>query len=213
MSENTSQLPFELDNETIIFSYGSLLDHEKLRELLRHRGQFKILETNDITEAANLSEKNPTDIIILKNVRLENVRVSIVTENLLRRWFKDYGGDLQELADEESSQSLFLYARPANPGEKGRTLNGGLICNLTKEEILVLDKYELEPVLKRELTPELKIQGRTFIPKHIVFYAGTKSIADITFEEKTERSKLLDLNRKPGHLSPQAKWQKNVRGK
>ena|GEM_PF-5290915 len=34
------QLPGELDNDTVIFSYGSLLDHEKLRELLTNRGEY-----------------------------------------------------------------------------------------------------------------------------------------------------------------------------
>ncbi len=33
----------------------------------------------------------------------------------------------------------------------------------------------------------------------------------ITLEEKTDRAKLLGLNRKPGGQSPQAKWQKDVR--
>jgi len=218
MTEKIDQLPAELDNDTVIFSYGSLLDHKKLRELLKNRGEFKILETGDAAEAARLAKGYPKDIVILRNVRLENVRVSIVTEAILRRWYKDRGGDLQKLIDagvttREMIPALFLYARPAKPQEKGKTLNGGLICNLSKEELAVLDKYEWEPVLKRERAPELKIGDRSFVPEQITFYAGIAPAGDITREEKAERSRLLNLNRKPGQQSPQAKWPKDVRRK
>ena len=70
-----------------------------------------------------------------------------------------------------------------------------------------------EPVLKRERVPELKIGAHTFVPDYITFYAGTVSPDDITIEEKADRARLLNLNRKPGGQSPQAKWQKNVRRK
>src|SRR5690348_11355394 len=89
-------LPAELDNETVIFSYGSLLNNETLRGLLKNRGQFKILETDNLAEAARLVKDNPADIVILRNVRLENVRVSIVTETMLRRSFKNRGGDIEK---------------------------------------------------------------------------------------------------------------------
>ena len=217
-AEDINQLPGELDNDTVIFSYGSLLDHEKLIELLKNRGEFKILETSDAAEAARLARGNPKDIVILRNVRLENVRVSILTETIFRRWYKNRGGDLQALIDAgvttpEIPQAVFLYARPARLEEKGRTLNGGLICNLSKEEVSVLDKYEWEPVLERKRTPELKIENQTFVPEHITFYAGNEPTNDITIEEKAERARLLNLNRKPGRQSPQAKWQKSVRRK
>jgi hypothetical protein len=212
------RLPAELDNDTVIFSYGSLLNHEKLRYLLKTRGEFKILETSNAAEAAGLCQSNPKEIVILRNVCLENVRVSIVTEMMLRRWYKNRGGDLQELIDagvttREMPPALFLYARPAKYRERGKILNGGLICNLGKEELSVLDKYEWEPVLKRLRAPKLKIRNDVFIPKHIVFYAGIESTKDIPVEEKAERARLLNLNRKPGHLSPQARWQTNVRRK
>lgn len=212
------QLPVELDNATVIFSYGSLLDHKKLRELLKKRGEFKILETSDAAEAAVLAQGNPKDIVILRNVRLENVRVSIVTETMLRRWYKNRGGDPRapagaEAATRETPQELFLYARPARPEEKGKTLNGGLICNLSEEEVSALDKYEWEPVLRRAHAPELKIGDGVFVPEHITFYAGTESVEDITPEEKADRARLLNLNRKPGEQSPQAQWRKNVRRK
>lgn len=218
MTEKFTHLPPELDNETVIFSYGSLLEHETLRKLLKTRGEFKIFETNDASEAARLVKANPKDIVILKNVRLENVRVSIVTETILRRWYKNRGGELQELIDagvttREIPQALFLYARPAKTGEKGRTLNGGLIYNLSSDEVLMLDKYEFEPVLIRARTPEIKIGERTFVPKYVAFYAGTESPGDITSEEKAERARLLNLNRKPGAHSPQARWQREVRRK
>jgi hypothetical protein len=218
MTEKFTHLPPELDNETVIFSYGSLLEHETLRKLLKKRGEFKIFETNDASEAARLVKANPKDIIILKNVRLENVRVSIVTETILRRWYKNRDGELQELIDagvttREIPQALFLYARPAKTGEKGRTLNGGLIYNLSSDEVFMLDKYEFEPVLIRARAPEIKIGERTFVPKHIAFYAGTESPGDITSEEKAERARLLNLNRKPGAQSPQARWQREVRRK
>lgn len=216
--KHVKDLPPELDNDTVIFSYGSLLEHQKLRELLKDRGEFKILETSDAREAAELAKSHPQAIVILRNVRLENVRVSIATETMFRRWYQNRGGDLQALIEagittREVSPALFLYARPASFEEKGRTLNGGLICNLTKEELSVLDKYEWEPVLKRERVPELKIANRRFVPQHIVFYAGTVLIDDLTPDEKAERTGWLTLNRKPGRLSPQAKWHRNVRRK
>src|SRR5829696_4725464 len=93
-AENINRLPAQVDNETVIFSYGSLLEHKKLRELLKTRGEFKILETSAAAEAARLAKANPKDIVILRNVRLENVRVTIVTETILRRWYKNRGGDL-----------------------------------------------------------------------------------------------------------------------
>lgn len=212
------QLPSELDNDTVIFSYGSLLIHEKLRELLNNRGKFKILETDSLDEAANLTRDNPKDIVILTNVHLENVRVSIVTETILRRWYKNRGGNLEELIEAEIitrqvMPAVFLYARSARPAEKGKTLNGGLICNLSKAEVSGLDKYEWQPVFKRTRTPKLQIAGSLFIPRYITFYAGTESTKDVTCEEKAERARLLSLNRKPGHLSPQAKWKRNVRRK
>jgi hypothetical protein len=215
-AEDFGHLPAELDNETVVFSYGSLLEHEKLQELFKIRGEFKVLETDNMAEAVKLVKSNPSDIVILLGVRLENVRVSIVTETILRRWYKNRGGDIEALIDSgvttpEIPPCLFLYARPAKPSEAGKTLNGGLICNLSRAELSRLDKYEWEPVLKRVRTPELKIGEHTFIPEFITFYAGTESIDDITTEEKAERARLLYLNRKAGHLSPQAKWRKNVR--
>jgi len=210
------RLPSELDNEKVIFSYGSLLEHEKLRALFKDRGKFKVLETSRQPEAADLVRNNPTDIVILRNVRLENVRVAVVTETMLRRWFKNRGGELEELIDagvtaRQVPPALFLYARPAERFEKGKSLNGGLICNLRLEELSVLDKYEWKPVLKRLRTPELKIGECKFVPQYITFYAGTVSFDDIEPAEKAERAKFLSLNRKPGQQSPQAKWQKNVR--
>ena len=210
------ELPAELDNDTVIFSYGSLLDHETLRVLLSHRPEFEVFETGNLNEAANLARENPEDIVILRDVRLENVRVSIVTEAILRRWYEDRGGDLRNLIDagittEETPECAYLNARPAGPGEKGKSLDGGLICNLTAEAVAVLDKYEFEGVLKRTRTPELVIQGRKYIPRHVAFYAGTESISGITAEERAERSRLLDLNRKPGQKGPHAKWPQNVR--
>lgn len=211
-----TRLPRELDNETVIFSYGSLLNREVLRSLLSHRGQFEIHETSDLREAIVLIRKNPDDIVILRNVRLENVRVSIVTEAILRRWYKDVGGDLRKLVDDgvttlECFQAAYLYARPALPGEKGRFLNGGLICNLTADEVSTLDKYEFEGVLVRTRTPSLRISGRNIFPDLITFYSGTESIDSLTAEEKAERSRILNLDRKRGRQSPYAKWPKNVR--
>ncbi|GEM_PF-6206828 len=215
-SEKFERLPSEIDNATTVFSYGSLLEHAQLRELLINRGEFNILETKDLAEAARLTKENPKDIIILRNVRLENVRVSIVTETMLRRWFKNRGGDIETLIEagvttREIPQALFLYARPAEAFEKGKTLNGGLICNFSNQELPALDKYEFEPVLKRVRTPELKIGEHRYFPKHISFYAGTESFADKTAEEKNERAKLLNLDRIGGQQSPQARWESDIR--
>src|SRR5262249_18001840 len=151
------------------------------------------------------------DIVIVRDVRLENVRVSIVTEKILRRWYEDRGGDLGELvragiAVDDALECAYLYARPALPGEKGRSLNGGLICNLTAEDVAVLDKYEFEGVLEKTRAPEVVINRRTYIPRFITFYAGTESVAGITEDEKAERSRLLNLGRKPGQKGPHAKW-------
>lgn len=206
-------MPAELDNETVLFSYGSLLEHATLRELLRSRGEFGIMETSDAAEAARLVRENPQDIVILKNVRLENVRVCIVTERILRRWYKNRGGDLSELIEAEivspeMQKALYLCARPARAEEKGKALGGGLICNLTGAELAHLDKYEWSPVLKRTRVPELKIGDGAFFPEHITFYALTESFEDITSEEKAERSQLLNLNRKRGCQSPQARWER-----
>jgi len=216
MTQKIESLPAELDNDTVIFSYGSLLDHEKLRELLTTRSEFRILETLDAADAARLVRDNPKDIVILKNVRLENVRVCIVTETRLRRWYQNRGGDVLEIISvgittRDVPKALFLCARSAKSFEKGRTLNGGLICNLTEAELAHLDKYEWSPVLKRERTPELKIREQIYVPEHIIFYAVTESFDDITAEEKAERANLLNFNRKRGAQSPQARWQKNVR--
>jgi hypothetical protein len=213
---DSNQLPAELDNETVIFSYGSLLEHEQLRGLLKKRGEFSIIETSNLAEAAVLVSKNPNDIVILRGVRLENVRVSIVTETMLRRWYKNRGGDIETLikagvTTRDIPRALFLFARPAGIGEKGRTLNGGLICNLRPEELSVLDKYEFEPVLKRTRARQFIIDERIFVPTRITFYAGTVSTDDLAPEEKSERAGLLNLNRKAGQLSPQAKWQEHVR--
>jgi len=218
MTEKMQRLPAELDNATVIFSYGSLLEHDTLRALLKTRGEFKILETGAAAEAARLARDNPQAIVILRGVRLENVRVSIVTETILRRWYQNRGGNIEEIIDakvttREISPALFLYARPAEPFEKGKSLNGGLICNLSEAEVSRLDKYEWQPVLERTRAPELIIQARAFVPRQITFYAGTESTADITPEEKAERAGLLNLNRKPGSLSPQAKWHRLVRRK
>ena len=216
-TNDSNRLPPELDSRTVIFSYGSLLDHGKLRQLLAER-EFRIFETGDLAEASRLAKNHASDIVILRNVRLENVRVSVVTEKILRRWYSDRGGDLRELTDagiatDDALECAYLYARPALAGERGRGLNGGLICNLSADEVAVLDKYEFEGVLVRTRTPQLVIQGRTYVPENVAFYAGTESAADLTLEEKAERSRLLNLNRKPGTQSPQAKWPRNVRRK
>jgi len=211
-------LPPVLDNETVIFSYGSLLDQERLRALLTHRGEFLIVETSSVPEAMRLIAENPDGIVILRGVRLDNVRVSVVTEAILRRWYRDRGGDLQSLIEAgvttvETPEAAYLYARPAFPAERGRSLNGGLICNLTAEEVGVLDKYEFEGVLERTRAPALAVGGTEYVPNQITFYAGTMSPEEITPEEKAERVRLLNLGRKPGHKGPHAKWPRNVRRK
>ena len=216
--KDLKELPAELDQKTALFAYGSLLEHEQLRELLRQRGEFRILETENLARAVRLVIDNPRDIVILRNVRLENVRVCIVTETILRRWFENRGGSIEEhiesgVAPIEIPRSLFLYARPSDPFEKGKSLNGGLIFNFQPNELSVLDKYEFAPVLKRTRAPELKIAERAYFPRNITFYAGTESFDDIQPEEKAERARLLNLNRKRGRLSPQARWPERIRQK
>lgn len=217
MSDATvNPLPKEIDNERTIFSYGSLLDHDVLRRLLNSRGEFEIFETREIPKAESLLAANSSAIVILRDVRLENIRVSIVTETILRRWFHDHGGDLQKLVDAGVTTSkipecLFLYARPAAVGERGRYVNGGLICNMTVNEVTRLDQYEFEPVLVRTRTPQLTINGNRYIPKNINFYAGTKSVASLTAAERSERSNFLNRKPKPGLRSIHAKWPVTVR--
>jgi hypothetical protein len=212
----TSTLPAELDNSNVIFSYGSLLDHDKLRELLPTRGAFEIFETVSLAEAVRLTKRFSRDIIILKNVRLEGVRVSLVTETILRRWYRTRGGDLAGLIDAgiaapEVSPAVFLYGRCAQQGERGRFLNGGLICNLTTDEVSFLDKYEWAPVLERVAVPRIVIDGRMYFPQKMTFYAGSEDPGDLEPAEKAERSRFLDLHRQPGRLSPQARWPPDVR--
>ena len=50
-AENSNRLPAELDNESVILTYGSLLEHAQLRELLKDRGEFEIFETAEPTES------------------------------------------------------------------------------------------------------------------------------------------------------------------
>jgi hypothetical protein len=212
----TSLLPAELDNSNVIFSYGSLLDHDTLRELLRTRGAFEIFETVSRSEAVRLANRFSCDITILKNVRLEDVRVSLVTETILRRWYRTRGQDLTGLIDAgitapEVSPAVFLYGRCARPGERGRFLNGGLICNLTAEEVSFLDRYEWTPVLSRVPVPRIVIEGRVYFPEAMTFYAGSEDPCDLEPEEKAERSRFLNLHRRPGRLSPQARWPPDVR--
>ena len=214
-ADNLGALPAEVDNDTVIFSYGSLLDRDRLKHLLRDRGTFQIFETDSLAETSKLVTDKPTDIVILRNVRLLNVRVSIVTESMLRRWYAEKGGDLPSLVEEcvtteLPSQSIFLVARAASD-ENGRSLKGGLICNLRPKELLHIDRYEWKPVLERTRTPKLEIDGKTYEPKHVTFYAGKQPLDDISVEERAERSRLMDLNRGKGQKSPQAEWPDNVR--
>lgn len=209
-------LPAELDNAGVIFSYGSLLEPQKLRDLLTDRRQFKIFETDNAKYAAKLVNLYSSDIVILKDVRIVNVRVSIFTETILRRWYENRGKKVQELitagiAEAEIPKALFLFARPAELHEKGKILNGGLICNLTRDELLKLDKYEWNPVMKRTRVNQITIEDRCFSPNYITFYAGTESAENITAEEKAERGEMMNFNRIRGCLSPQAKWRRNVR--
>ncbi len=70
-------LPKELDNDGVIFAYGSLLEHAKLRELLKHRRPFNNWETDDAAEAVGSIKAGSVDVVILRQVRLEGVRVSM----------------------------------------------------------------------------------------------------------------------------------------
>jgi hypothetical protein len=212
----TIELPADIDNDRAIFSYGSLLDHKILKNLLRERSEFYIFETRDVAEAARLASENPGHIVILKNVLMEGVRVTIVTEAILRRWYAERGGDISKLVDAgvtsmEEPRYAYLYARPARDGERGRSLNGGIICNLTEAEIAMLDLYEMEPVLKRERVPQIQIQGKIYTPNHVAFYAGQESPETITEAERDERALILAAGRKPGRQGPNAKWPMDVR--
>jgi hypothetical protein len=200
-SAEIKQLPEALDNRGVIFAYGFLLDQPKLRELLnRTPADFPIYETTDMEEAKMLAT-HPDSVVILRDVRLDGLRVDIHSEQQYRDWMKTIDPDTLEATIEEGilkpqgQPNASLYARTASPEEYPRFLNGGLICGLRPEELKRLDKFELDPVYKRTRTPELTIGGETYVPREVTFYAG-RSDLDPSPEEPARTRELLKKGRR-----------------
>ncbi len=170
------RLPEELDKPGTLFAYGYLLIHEKVRDLLPERGpNFPILEAENI-EDARQKAADPNAIVILRNVVLEGVRVDEFSEQMMRNWLQDEKGldEIQRLIREGilSHMSVHggLYARVSKDSKD--FLNGGLVIGLKPEELPRFDGFEMEPIYKRTLVPELEIEDQKYAPLHIQFYAG-----------------------------------------
>lgn len=214
-------LPKELDEDTTIFAYGYLLDVSELKKLLAEkRTDFVVLETTRLDEALKLRREHPDDIVILRGVRLEGVRVSVVTEEQLREFYKEQGESVEALVQKgllepNPRQHSYLYARVAGPTERGRFLDGGLIAGLRREELEeVLDPYELPPVYRRQRVPELTIEGKRFKPEHATFYAGNIGALARTEEAVIAAKKTARAGRAGiGQYGPGAKWPREARHK
>jgi hypothetical protein len=199
------RLPPAIDAENVIFAYGSLLEEQTLRGLLKPRLPFSIRELTDIDSAVKAAASKPGDIVIIRGVRLLNIRAALVTSAILTRWFpfKDHI-EASEVAD-----GVFLYARRIRDGERGRHLNGGLILGLTFEEIKAIDAYELDPVLQRRPVGTLIINSERYACEHISFYEGTVPAESRTREEKQEIRRLLRVSRASG--KDLRRWPRDVR--
>jgi hypothetical protein len=183
-------LPDEIDNETVIFAYGSLLDEQTLRTLLVHRRQVNIRTAESIAAAVELRLRSPDDLVILRPVQVEEVRVMLVSNSILDRWASSDSDD-----GSSAPEALFLYGRRAKPHERGRHLKGGLLIGLTYDEVLDIDRYELEPVLSRCPATALKIGAATYRAEKISFYEGSMPAEARTLDEVAEIKRLLKLSR------------------
>lgn len=219
--EHLEKLPGELDTDTTLFAYGYLLDVSELKELIaKKRTDFAVLETTQLDRALKLRQEHPDDIVILRGVRLEGVRASVVTEEQLRGFYRERGESVEALVQKgllepAPRQHSYLYARVAEPDERGRFLDGGLIAGLRREELEeVLDPYELPPVYRRQRVPGLTIEGKRFKPERVTFYAGNigklrRATKEIVTAKETARVGRAGL----GEYGTGAKWPREARHK
>lgn len=218
-------LPESLDRDTTIFAYGSLLDRAKLQELVgRNRGGFEIQETSSIEQASKVVAEHPNDVVILHGAQLDDVRVSVVSDAELRKWYAGQGRSVDEAIvrgvwPPEIQKYSFLHAHPAGAGEKGRFLNGGLVIGLTETDLTKeIDPFEIPPVYVREPVPKLTIDGQAYIPKHITFYSAgipeqRRDPKESAASRRYSRAKTFDGSGKviTSEYSQEAKWPEGVR--
>lgn len=217
MPEN---LPEIIDKKGTIFAYGFLLDHDNLKSLLRESRsgiEVEIHEARSIEEAADLSEKNPGDLVILRGFELGEVRRQIITnEQFINAYNKKFGENSYK---EEPLNEQYLYTRPAGESEKGRKIAGGIIIGFTEKDLKVLDIDEAVNIEKndgvyfRKAVPELEMKSVKFKPKNVEFYGG--NVEDIhkflnpdnSYKSRREaRKSVLDAKRPPGKFPESAKW-------
>ena len=223
-SREFNTLPTSLDKRGTLFSYGSLLLQDTLRSVLKSRRLgFSILEASNIKDAKELVDKNPEAVVILPNVEMSGVRVDVISEDQLRKWYKQTGGDINDLIqkgafEKETQPRVILYARTAQstdePRTRSRYLNGGLIFGLSEEEVrLDLDAYEADPVYKRAVVPELKINNEKYTPQNVTYYGAGVDLGKAEGESALVNKLLLGpegQGRKLGTLK-NAQWKREVR--
>ncbi len=217
------KLPDSIDTRGTLFSYGYLLDIPNLQGLLKdiqklvkEPREITITEAKDLAEASQLASSQPGSIIILRGARLENVHVSVVSEQELHDQYKKRGRDLKPLVEKGIQQATprehaYLYSRRPQENERGRFLKGGLIIGLKSEELAHLDDYEYEPVYRRQPVNELVIADKKYQSRNITFYEGNGPLQR-TPEEKIRASKYVRSERSSlGERGPNAKWPPAIR--
>lgn len=206
------RMPAFIDKPGTLFSYGSLLDHERLRE--------QILEINpdaniDIQDAVNLMDahrirvKSPNAIVIVHGAELEGIRANIIRESRF--------GEPEDAEHEEA----YLYVRKAKEGERPRYVAGGIIIGLTKEFLQALDEYEMAtPPKSKEDDPqfyrrapvdELRIDGKIYSSRNIEFYEGIAEPHQTDEDREATRKIVLGEVRKRGEKAEGARWPETVR--
>ncbi len=216
----SEKLPETIDKKGTLFAYGFLLDQENLKSLLKESRsgiEVEIHEAGSIEEAEKFTEKNPNNIIILRNVKMEGIRAQIITHNQFREAYKKKFGEEYHYNINEGHE--YLYVTLAKEGERGRDINGGLIIGLDGNDLKVIDVDEATNLKKndgvffRKKVPELKISGKNYKPDSIEFYSGNVGNIHEYLDPENEgsvsaaiaRSAVLK-KRRERELSDSAKW-------
>lgn len=217
------KLPEIIDNKGTIFAYGYLLERENLKRLFEESRPGKegnIYEAGSIEEAQQLVEKNPEDVVILRNVKMEGVRAQIITsDQFVDAYKKKFGKNFPE-SDSNGEAQEYLYVRQAEDDKMPRYINGGLVIGLNNADLRVFDIDEgiipedKDGVYWRKKVPELKIENRQYQIKNITFYSGNAE-GDIhkyldpenkgVISSRIARSAILE-KKKGREISDSAKW-------
>lgn len=217
------KLPEAIDNVGTLFSYGYLLDIPNLQGLLEDIQKLTekprtvtIREASDLSEAERLVRSEPESVIILRGTRLENVRVSVVSEEELHEQYEKRGKDIRSLVEKGMQQApprehAYLYSRRPVGEEKGRYLNGGLIIGLNEEELKHLDDYEYDPVYRRQPARELVIGSRKYQTEKITFYEGNGPLERSPDHIAKAKKYVWRERSEAGARGPRAKWPPFVR--